>query len=61
MPASAAANTACVPHSASATTRTWGNAPVPWSLDGLPNRAVLTASSGASKVVPSTATSRHDR
>ena len=41
--------------------RTCGNAPLPWSLDGLPNRAVFSASSGASNVVPSKATSRYDR
>ena len=52
-----------MPHSASATMRTCGNAPPPgpWREPGRPNACSLAGVSAASQQVPSTATSRSPR
>ncbi len=59
----AAANTAWVPHSARATTRSWGKAPSPEPRPepGRPNSAALAAVSARSRVEPSMLTSRRPR
>ena len=54
-----AAKTACVPHSANATTRAWGNAACsPLFTPGRPKNAVFAVVSATSRHVPSIATSR---
>src|SRR5680860_1219635 len=59
----AAANIACVPHSASATSRSCGNAPTPSPRPdpGRPNSASLSGVSATSRQVPSMLTSRQSR
>ena len=54
-----ASHTAWVPHSARATTRTWGQALVPRPPPGRPNARALAGVSGTSHVVPSSAIRRH--
>ena len=54
-----ASHTACVPHSARATTWTWGQALVPRPPPGRPNARALAGVSGTSHFVPSSAIRRH--
>lgn len=54
-----AANIACVPHSANATTRAWGNAArSPLATPGLPKCSAFAGVSATSRQVPSIATRR---
>ncbi|MEU5548095.1 hypothetical protein AB0G85_38515 [Streptomyces sioyaensis] len=60
-PPTAASIWACVPHSVSVTTLTWGNPAGRSFLAGPPNAARLAFVSGVSKTNPSTAASRIPR
>ncbi|MBV9313772.1 MAG: hypothetical protein JO100_08520 [Pseudonocardia sp.] len=60
-PASSASTAAWVPHSPSATNRTWGNALVDVPLVERPNARSLSLVSGTSRTSPSMAITRRPR